>query len=67
MKRQMIWIMIISILTACMATATVEDSSTATDDVSSSPWAGPTSPTLPTYLPSPCSGDSGALTVAIGL
>lgn len=67
MKRQMIWLMIICILTACRVEATVEDSSMATGDVSSSPWTGPTSPTLPTYLPSPCSGDFGTLTVSIGL
>jgi len=67
MKRQMIWIMIIFILTAAPVAATVEDSGMAPGDVSSSPWTGPTSPTLPAFLPSPCSGDSGSLTVAIGL
>ena len=67
MKRRMICIMIISILTACLVEATVEDSNMATEDVSSSPWTGMTSPTLPTYLPSPCLGDSGTLFVSIGL
>jgi hypothetical protein len=68
MKRQMIWIMMIFILTTALVEATVEDSGTATGgEVSSSPWTGSTSPTLPTYLPSPCSGDSGTLSVAIGL
>ena len=67
MKRRMIWIMIIFILTACQAVATVEDSGMAPGDVSSSPWTGPTSPSLPTYLPSPCSGDSGTLSVSISL
>ena len=67
MKRRMICIMIISILTACLVEATVEDSNMATEDVSSSPWTDITSPTLPTYLPSPCSGDSGTLFVSIGL
>ncbi|MCK9439842.1 MAG: hypothetical protein M0Q13_00250 [Methanothrix sp.] len=67
MKRQMIWIMIIFLLTAALAEATVEDSDIASGDVSSSPWTGSTSPTLPTFLPSPCSGDSGSLTVSIGL
>ena len=67
MKRQMIWIMIIFILTAAPVAATVEDSGMAPGDVSSSPWTGPTSPTLPAFLPSPCSGDSGSLTVSVGL
>jgi len=62
-----IYIMIIFILTACLAEATVEDSSTANGEVSSSPVTGFASPSLPTYLPSPCSGDLGTLTVAIGL
>lgn len=67
MKRRMIWIIIIFILAACQVEAIVEDSNMATDDVSSSPWTGFTSQTLPTYLPSPCSGDSGTLYVRIGL
>jgi hypothetical protein len=66
MKRHMIGIMMILILTASQAVATVEDSGAASGDVSSSTWTVPTSPTLPTYLPSPCSGDSGRLTVEIG-
>ena len=66
MKKQMIRIMMILILTAAQVEATVEDSGTATGDVSSSTWTVPTSPTLPTYLPSPCSGDSGTLEVNIG-
>ncbi|MFZ2470434.1 MAG: hypothetical protein WAW52_00680 [Methanothrix sp.] len=67
MKRQMIWITIIFILTAALAEATVEDSGIASGDGSSSPWTESTSPTLPTFLPSPCSGDSGSLTVKVGL
>ena len=66
MKRRMIWIMMIFILTASQVEATVEDSGIATGDVSSSPWTGSTSPTLPTYLPNPCSGDFGTLSVSIG-
>lgn len=31
------------------------------------PWSGTTSLSLPTYLPSPCSGDSGSLYVEVGL
>lgn len=61
------WIMMIFILTACQVQATVEDSNMATGDVSSSPWTDITSPNLPTYLPSPCSGDAGTLYVSIGL
>ncbi len=67
MKIQTIWIMIIFILTSALVGATVEDSGMAPGEVSSSPWTGSTSPTLPTFLPSPCSGDSGSLTIAIGL
>jgi hypothetical protein len=63
----MIWIMIIFILTEAPGAATVEDSGMAPGDVSSSPWTGSTSPTLPAFLPSPCSGDSGSLIIAIGL
>ncbi len=66
MMRQMIWMMIFVLATA-QVEATVEDSGTATGDVSSSPWTAPTSPTLPTYLPNPCSGDFGILKVSIGL
>lgn len=65
MKRQMIGIMMILILTASQVVATVEDSDAASGEVSSSTWTVPTSPTLPTYLPSPCSGDSGRLSVKI--
>lgn len=67
MKRQMIWITIIFILTAALAQATVEDSGMAPGEVSSSPWTGSTSPSLPAFLPSPCSGDFGSLSVSIGL
>ncbi|MGB5099471.1 MAG: NEW3 domain-containing protein, partial [Methanothrix sp.] len=67
MKRQIIWIMIIFFLTASLAEATVEDSGIASGEVSSSPWTESTSPTLPTFLPSPCSGDSGSLIVKIGI
>ena len=67
MKRQIICIMIIFILTAAQVQATVEDSGMASGDVSGSPWTGSTSPSLPTFLPSPCSGDDGSLTVTISL
>lgn len=67
MKRRMISILIMFILTACQVEATVEDSGMAAGDVSSSLWTGPASPSLPTYLPSPCSGDSGSLSVSISL
>lgn len=63
----MIWLTITFILAAGLAQATVEDSGTAAGDVSSSPWTQTTYPSLPAYLPSPCSGDSGTLAVKIGL
>lgn len=66
MKKQTIWITMILILMAYLADATVEDSGVASGDVSSNAWTVPTSPTFPTYLPSPCSGDSGDLKVSIG-
>jgi hypothetical protein len=66
MKRQMIWITIF-ILTAALAHATVEDSSMAPGEVSTGLQTGFTSTTLPTFLPSPCSGDYGDLTVSIGI
>ncbi len=66
MKRQIIRIMMILILTASQVEATVEDPGTASGDVSSNTWTVPTSPTLPGFLPSPCSGDSGRLAVTIG-
>jgi len=67
MKRLMIWMTMIFILTAGHVTATVEDTGEGTGGISSSTWTAPTSPSLPTYLPSPCSGDSGMLNVAVGL
>ena len=67
MKRLMIWMTMIFILTAGHVTATVEDTGEGTGSISSSTWTVPTSPSLPTYLPSPCSGDSGMLTVTVGL
>ena len=67
MKRQIIRIMMILILTASQVEATVEDSGAASGDVSSNTWTVPTSPNLPGFLPSPCSGDSGILKVSIGL
>lgn len=58
-----------SILVACQVRATVEDSGTSPGDasVSGDPWAVPTYPSIPAYLPSPCYGDSGELTVSITL
>ncbi|MDD2756852.1 MAG: hypothetical protein PHS80_15170 [Methanothrix sp.] len=64
MKRQMI---IIFILTAALAQATVEDSGMAPGEVSTDLRTGFTSTSLPTFLPSPCSGDFGDLTVSIGI
>lgn len=67
MKRSLITILIISVLTACQAMATVEDPGIESDDVSANTWTGPWTPSLPTYLPSPCSGDSGSLSVSVSL
>jgi hypothetical protein len=67
MKRQMISIVIIFILTACLAQATVEETGAVAEGVSGNPWTAPATPSVPTYLPSPCSGDFGALSVSISL
>jgi hypothetical protein len=67
MKRCLIAIMILYFLTACQAMATVEDTGIGSDDVSGNTWNGPSTPSLPTYLPSPCSGDSGSLSVSISI
>ena len=75
MKRCLITMMIIFVLTACQAMATVEDPGTELDDVpgstcagpSGNNCAGPSTLSLPTYLPSPCSGDSGSLSVSVSL
>src|SRR5512141_2508860 len=67
MKKCLITIMILSFLTACQAMATVEDTGIETGDVSGNSWNGPSTPSLPTYLPSPCSGDSGSLSVSVSL
>lgn len=67
MKKCLIAIIILSFLTACQAMATVEDTGIGSDDVSGNTWNGPSTPSLPTYLPSPCSGDSGSLSVSISI
>ncbi len=67
MKRCLITIMILSFLTACQAMATVEDNGIGSGDVSGNTWNGPSTPSLPTYLPSPCSGDSGYLSISVSL
>ena len=54
------------ILTACQVQATVEDPGMELGDVSAT-WSGPSTPSIPNYLPSPCSGDSGALSVDVSL
>lgn len=67
MKRLMICITMIFFLAICQVQAVVEDSGTAPIEVPSSPWTAPASPSMPTYLPSPCYGDSGELKVTISL
>ncbi|OPX81039.1 MAG: hypothetical protein A4E43_00764 [Methanosaeta sp. PtaB.Bin005] len=54
------------ILTVCQVQATVEDPGMELGDVSAT-WSGPSTPSIPNYLPSPCSGDSGALSVDVSL
>ena len=67
MKRQMIRIMIVFILTAALAQATVEDTVMVSGGATTGLGTGFSSSSLPAFLPSPCSGDYGALTVKIGL
>lgn len=67
MNRRIICIAIIFILAACQVQATVEDSGLGDLSVSGGPQAIPISPSMPTYLPSPCTGDSGMLNVGISL
>jgi hypothetical protein len=54
-------------LMACQASATVEDSSFGSSNSLGGTWTNPASPSLPTYLPGPCQGDSGSLSVNIAL
>lgn len=56
----------ILILTACQVQATVEDPGMELGDISGT-WSGPSTPSIPDYLPSPCSGDSGALSIEVSL
>jgi hypothetical protein len=67
MKKLMIYIAILSILAASQAQAVVEDSGNAPGDdyAAGDSWSSPASPSMPTYLPSPCYGDSGRLKVGI--
>lgn len=67
MKRQMIRIMIVFILTAALAQATVEDTGMVSGGATTGLGTGFSSPSLPAFLPSPCSGDYGALAVKIAL
>jgi len=67
MKKLMIYIAILSILAASQAQAVVEDSGNAPGDdyAAGDSWSSPASPSMPTYLPSPCNGYSGRLKVGI--
>jgi hypothetical protein len=64
MKR---FLMIMIMLMTFQASATVEDSGVASSDVSGNTWANPSSPSLPSYLPSPCPNPTGSLSVTISL
>lgn len=66
MRRDLIMMITMLILTACQAQATVEDPGMTLGDVSAT-WPGLPTPSIPDYLPSPCGGDSGALSVDITL
>lgn len=66
MRRYLIMIISVLILTACQVQATVEDPGMEFGDVSGT-WSAPSVPSIPDYLPSPCSGDSGALSVEVSL
>lgn len=75
-----LFISTIMILASLPVSATVEDVgsgtgaastgaavSSAASGYSTGPWSTPASPSMPTYLPSPCAGDTGALAVSIGI
>ena len=66
MRRHLIMIIAMLILTACQTLATVEDPGMVFGDVSAT-WPGPSTPSIPDYLPSPCSGDSGTLSLDVTL
>jgi hypothetical protein len=66
MKR-FLTLLVFFILITGQTSATVEDTSLESSDVSGSTWINPPTPSPPTYLPSPCQGDSGPLFVTIGL
>jgi len=66
MRIRLIMIIAMLILTACQTLATVEDPGMALADLSAT-WPGPSTPSIPNYLPSPCSGDSGVLSVDVTL
>ncbi len=60
-------LLIIFILMAGLASATVEDPGVGSSDVSGNTWINPSTPSLPAYLPSPCPQILGSLSVTIGL
>ena len=64
MKKLVLIVMTLMIL---QASATVEDSGVASSDVSANSWNNPSTPSLPSYLPSPCPNPTGSLYVTVGL
>lgn len=66
MRRCLIMTIAMLILTACQVQATVEDPGMELGDVSGT-WSGPSTPSIPNFIPSPCSGDSGTLSVQVSL
>lgn len=58
---------LIFILMALQASATVSDQGISSSGVSGSIWTSPSTPSIPSYLPSPCPDPSGSLLVTISL
>jgi len=60
-------LLVMFMLMIFQASATVEDTGMASSEVSSSTWTNPSTPSIPSYLPSPCPNPSGSLIVSISL
>jgi len=65
--QKFLMMMMIIILMTFQASATVEESGVASSDVSGNTWTNPSTPSLPSYLPSPCPNPAGSLYVAVSL
>jgi len=60
-------LLIILILMACQASATVEDPGMESSEMAGSTWSNPSIPSLPSVLPSACPYILGSLEVTVGL